>query len=88
MATFCIVAAMKQATDIVLLSEAREAARSGRGLRVRRAAGLSQPEVADFCGVSRACIARWEHGDRRPRGAAALRWIRLLRTLEDTRDGR
>jgi DNA-binding transcriptional regulator YiaG len=72
-----------EATELGLLLEAREAARSGRGERLRVAAGLSQGEVAGAVGVTSACISRWEAGDRRPRGDAALAYAQLLRELAE-----
>ena len=67
--------------DLPLLIEARDATRSGRGERLRVAAGLSQGEMAAAIGVTPACISRWEAGDRRPRGAAAVAYAQLLREL-------
>jgi DNA-binding transcriptional regulator YiaG len=69
-------------TDIRLLIEAREAAKSGRAERVRVAAGLSQAEIAAAIGVTAPCVSRWEAGDRRPRGAAAIAYARLLQELD------
>jgi transcriptional regulator with XRE-family HTH domain len=67
--------------DIELVLEAREAAKSGRGARLRRAAGLSQGELAGACEVSTASVSRWEAGERIPRGAAAERYALVLRML-------
>ena len=69
------------AVDLALVMEAREAARSGRGERLRTAAGISQGELAAAIGVTPACISRWEAGDRRPRGVAAMAYAQLLRSL-------
>lgn len=66
---------------LALVIEAREAAGSGRGERIRRAAGVSQGEIAAVVGVTPACISRWEAGDRRPRGPAAIAYARVLREL-------
>jgi len=68
-------------SDIVFLIEAREAARSGRGAQLRRAAGLSQGEMAKALGLSGAAISRWEAGERRPAGDAAVAYARLLRAI-------
>jgi transcriptional regulator with XRE-family HTH domain len=68
-------------TDLLLLVEARDAARSGRGRTVRLAAGLAQRDIAEAIGVSPVAVSRWEAGDRRPRGEPALRYARLLREL-------
>ena len=67
--------------NVLLLIEAREAARSGRARRVRVLAGLSQQEVAEACGVDGSAVSRWEAGLRTPHGKAALAYARLLRAL-------
>jgi DNA-binding XRE family transcriptional regulator len=69
------------ARELVLRAEARDAAISGRGARVRRSLGLSQSEVARAIGVSSACVCRWEGGNRAPQGDAATRYGALLREL-------
>lgn len=61
--------------------EARDLAQSGCGRRIRVASGLSQAEVAAAIGVSPVAISRWEAGERRPRGAGAVAYARLLRDL-------
>ncbi len=73
--------------DLFLLLEARESARTGRGARVRAAADLSQAEVARRIGVTPSAVSLWESRSRRPRGAPALRWARLLRELAELRGG-
>jgi DNA-binding transcriptional regulator YiaG len=70
-------------SDVVLLMEARDAARSGRGARLRQAAGLSQRELASAIGVTSGAVCRWESGDRRPGGEAAHAYARVLRTLAE-----
>jgi DNA-binding XRE family transcriptional regulator len=77
----CTVIGMT-ATELKLLIEARDAAHSGRGRRVRVAAGLSQAELADAVGVSPVAISRWEADGRRPRGHAAVQYALILRELE------
>jgi DNA-binding transcriptional regulator YiaG len=74
---------METSIDLAMLLEAREAASSGRGMRVRIAAGISQGELAAAVGVTAACISRWEAGDRRPRGEAAARYAQTLRELAE-----
>lgn len=68
-------------TETLLIS-ARRAAASGslRDLRLR--ARLTQVEAGASCGVSGPAWARWEHGDRVPRGEAALALGRLVERLE------
>jgi transcriptional regulator with XRE-family HTH domain len=67
--------------DLLLLIEARESGRSGRGRRVRELAGITQEELADVCGVDPSAVSRWERGLRAPRGVAAVTYARTLRTL-------
>jgi DNA-binding transcriptional regulator YiaG len=68
--------------DLKLIVEARELLESGRAIEIRKAARLSQAEVAACCDVDPAAISRWESQQRRPRGAAAKRFARLMRTLD------
>jgi transcriptional regulator with XRE-family HTH domain len=70
--------------DALLVAEARLALRSGRASEIRRAAGLSQIEVAAVCGVADATYCRWESGERAPRAEAAIRLGRFLRALGST----
>lgn len=52
---------------------------------IREDAGLSQADVAEPLGVTRAAVSRWETGGRRPRGALLVAYSELLQTLR--RDG-
>ncbi len=72
---------MTKTEELVRLSTARRAARSGSGRRIRVAAGLSQAELAEGCGVTPPTISRWEAGDRQPRGEPARRYAELLEAL-------
>jgi DNA-binding transcriptional regulator YiaG len=65
----------------LLIIEAREAASSGRGERLRRAAGLSQGELGEAIGVAGSTVCRWEAGIRHPRGEAAVRYAEAIRAL-------
>jgi transcriptional regulator with XRE-family HTH domain len=67
--------------DLLLMVEGREAARSGRGRRVRELAGISQEALAAACGVDSSAVSRWERGLRSPRGRSALAYGRALRAL-------
>jgi DNA-binding XRE family transcriptional regulator len=71
--------------DVLLLSQVREDARSGRARQTRTSAGITQAELAAATGVSQTTIALWEAGRRRPRGTAALRYARVLRRLASDR---
>jgi DNA-binding transcriptional regulator YiaG len=57
--------------------------RSGKARAIREAAGLSRSEIADSIKVNQSSIARWENGERMPRGPAAQRYGRLLRELAE-----
>lgn len=69
--------------NVLLLAEARDLARSGRGAAIRVGAGLSQVELGAACGVSGSAVSLWESGERRPRGKAAVRYANLLKLLAE-----
>jgi DNA-binding transcriptional regulator YiaG len=69
------------ATDLSDLARIRTLVRVGVARDVRIRAGLSLPEVADAVGVSPSTVWRWEHGQRVPRGDAALRYGELMTRL-------
>jgi len=69
--------------DIATLADARQAALSGHARELRLGAGLSQAEIATYCGVTPTAVALWETGQRRPRGEAAHRYARLIRLLKE-----
>lgn len=71
---------MKDA-QLLDLARIRELSRVGAVREARLRAGLSLSEIAGAVGVSPATIYRWETAQRRPSGAAALRYARLYRTL-------
>lgn len=48
---------------------------------IREDAGLSQADLAEPLGVTRAAVCRWETGDRRPRGRLLVAYAELLQTL-------
>jgi len=70
------------ASDLLRLVDVREAAQTGEARRLRLAAGLSLGEVASEVGVGVPTVWRWENGQRRPRGTAAVRYAKLLEALE------
>jgi transcriptional regulator with XRE-family HTH domain len=72
---------MAAAAELIRLAEVREAARSGAARELRIEARLSLREVGAACGVSEVTVLRWERNERRPRGAAALRYGAVLRAL-------
>lgn len=74
--------AMRHA-DVMALTSARAAARSGEARKIRTAAGLSLAEVGAVCGRSGATISRWEHGLLAPGGAPGVRYARLISELRE-----
>jgi transcriptional regulator with XRE-family HTH domain len=75
---------MLETDALVELSRARAlVSDSARSIRVK--AGLTLKEVAEALGVAEATVYRWENGQRRPRGDAALRYASLLETLRSRR---
>lgn len=48
---------------------------------IRVGAGLSQSDVAEILGVHRETVARWESGDRTPRGTTLIAYVDLLDQL-------
>lgn len=68
-------------SDVVLLMEARAAAASGAARWLRRAAGLSQREMAEAIGRTPGAVSLWEHGERKPCGDAAIRYAQILRVI-------
>ena len=69
--------------ELLLLTEARHLAASGRARHIREAAGVSQGELGAAVGATVAGISKWENGQRRPTGACAIRYARLIRELAD-----
>src|SRR5439155_18609294 len=54
---------------------------TGAAQAMREAAGLSRAEAGASAKVHPITIFRWEHGERRPHGEAALRYLDLLEVL-------
>ncbi|MFZ3475787.1 helix-turn-helix transcriptional regulator [Streptomyces sp. 4.24] len=50
---------------------------------LRRAAGLTQDQVAQALGVGRVQVARWETGVNEPRGVRRLGYSRFLQGLAE-----
>ncbi len=67
--------------DLFLLAAARYA-RNGSGRRIREQANMRQQEMARRIGITSTGLYRWERGQRRPRGDAAVRWVQQLSRLE------
>lgn len=49
--------------------------------RLREAAGLSQQDIADAIGATRAAVGHWETGLRSPRGRLLADYVDVLRVL-------
>lgn len=67
--------------DAKSLIRVRRLAATGAARIIRQEAGLSLTELAAAADVHRTTIFRWEHGQRRPRGPAALRYLAVLDEL-------
>jgi DNA-binding transcriptional regulator YiaG len=48
---------------------------------IRRAASITQQELADAMGVTRSAVVRWEDGSRTPRGSRGAEYMRILDRL-------
>lgn len=67
------------------LVQARRLTRGG-GRRIRVAADLTLRELAAEVGVDAATLYRWERGEGKPRGEAAVRWVRALESISSLLD--
>ena len=65
-------------TQSEALSYVRSTCLSGEAARLRQAMHLSCADVARDVGVDTATISRWERGERRPMGQAAVRFAGML----------
>jgi DNA-binding transcriptional regulator YiaG len=78
-----MLTAMDPLTQLIVEVEARVATPSAvEGREIRQRLGVTQQRVAEAVGVHWTTVARWESGQRRPRGAAASRYYDLLRRLD------
>jgi DNA-binding transcriptional regulator YiaG len=68
-------------TEAERLRAVRDLATSGRGREIRESAHLSLADIGRSSGVHYSTVARWERGERLPRGEAALRYLALLDRL-------
>jgi DNA-binding transcriptional regulator YiaG len=67
--------------DVKDLPKLRRLVETGVARAIREDAELSLAEMAAPVQVHRTTILRWERGERRPRGAAAIRYLRVLEEL-------
>jgi DNA-binding transcriptional regulator YiaG len=68
-------------SDAKELARVRHLAETGAARAIREAADVSLAEAAAPVRVDRSTISKWERGLRRPRGEAAIRYLRLLEEL-------
>lgn len=80
-ASFWHCCGMTTPSRTLRLASARRALADGEAVRLRQAAGLSRPEIANACGVAASTIWRWESGSRLPQGEPGVRYARLLDQL-------
>lgn len=73
---------MIEAERMFLLGMAARYAEDGSGRAIRVAARVPMSEMAKLADVKVPTMSRWENGNRRPRGDAAVRWAALLVSLE------
>jgi transcriptional regulator with XRE-family HTH domain len=67
------------------LVKVRRLVTSGAAKSVRKAAGLSLPEVAEAVGSNPSTIHRWENNERSPHGEPAIRYGEFMqRLIEET----
>ncbi|MFD8948544.1 helix-turn-helix domain-containing protein [Streptomyces sp. NPDC059979] len=50
---------------------------------LRTSTGLTQQELADAVGVTRAAVSQWEKGVRTPRGSLLDRYIEALNAMRE-----
>lgn len=70
--------------QVLQLTEARRLLHTGEARDIRQAAGLSLDEIARACGVTPGAVSRWEQGERRPTGEAAVSFASLLMKIRET----
>jgi DNA-binding XRE family transcriptional regulator len=75
---------MNATSDLELIAEGREAAQSGAGEALRKAARLTRAEIAERIPVDPTTVLRWERGTRLPRSEAAMRYALIMRRLAST----
>lgn len=68
--------------ELADLLRARRCAADGSGRQLREAARLSLRDIARAADLNPSTVYRWEIGARRPIGAGAIRYGRLLGDLE------
>ncbi|WP_328757491.1 helix-turn-helix transcriptional regulator [Streptomyces sp. NBC_00271] len=51
---------------------------------LREAAGLTQEDIAEALGVTRAAVGHWETGARSPRGRLLTEYVDVIRVLRES----
>jgi DNA-binding XRE family transcriptional regulator len=67
--------------DLSLIAQTQADLASGKAREARKAARVTQADLAEALGVSRQAVTGWESGQRVPSSAHALAYGRLLRQL-------
>lgn len=73
---------MQKPDELRELAWVRDAVATGKARRIREQANLTTGDVARAIEVTPVSVWRYEQQLRSPRGATALRYGRLLRSLE------
>jgi DNA-binding transcriptional regulator YiaG len=72
--------------ELLQLAEVRRLTESGEAEQIRHDADVPAGGIAKAIGVSsHVTVLRWERGERRPSGPAALRYLAVLRALRKSR---
>lgn len=70
-------------TRLKFLHDARVYSESGTGRAIRERAKLTMADVARTLDVPLPTLYRWETGRNFPQGDRAIRWVMILRDLEE-----
>ncbi len=68
--------------DLVLAARTKHMLRTGRAAEIRRAAGVSQRDIAEVLGVTPQSVCHWENGRWFPSRAVLSQYGALLLELE------
>jgi DNA-binding transcriptional regulator YiaG len=68
-------------SDLARISWVRSLAQSGVAKSIRKAAGISIPELSRAVPCSVSTLWRWEEGQRRPSGKLAIAYAQALDAL-------
>ncbi len=68
-------------SPLARLAKVRELGENGGARRIRESSGVKPGEMAHAVDVDITTLYKWEHGQRRPTGERALRWLDELEAL-------